>query len=91
MEIKLLLVLVSVASHISQGTSKYAAPPPPVTEAALHKIAASLDMFVEELPQMPRLYGYSRRDGSPLPGNLTIGMYEKKWVSLNFSFSFEFY
>lgn len=79
MEIKVLLTLVSIASFVSQGMSEHKAPPPPVTEAALHRIAASLDMFVDELPQMPRLYGYSRREGLLLPGNLTIGMYEKKW------------
>ncbi|KAI3443302.1 uncharacterized protein J3R85_000233 [Psidium guajava] len=53
--------------------------PPPVTEAILHQVAASLQMYVDELPQMPKLFGYTLDAGSPGPGHLTIGMYETKW------------
>ncbi|KAF8390049.1 hypothetical protein HHK36_024570 [Tetracentron sinense] len=52
---------------------------PPVTETILHQVAASLQMFVDELPQMPKLHGYSKRYGLPMPGSLTIGMFHKKW------------
>lgn len=43
--------------------------------------ASKLEMFVDELPDMPRLRGYEIRDGVPVAGNLTVGMYEKTWVS----------
>ncbi|XP_077242315.1 multicopper oxidase LPR1 homolog 1-like [Tasmannia lanceolata] len=52
---------------------------PPITEAILHGIAASLTMFVDELEQMPKLYGYSFSNGLPVAGSLTIGMFEKHW------------
>ncbi|XP_018723337.2 multicopper oxidase LPR1 homolog 1 [Eucalyptus grandis] len=53
--------------------------PPPVTEEILRQVAASLQMYVDELPQMPKLFGYTLDTGSPKPGNLTIGMYKTKW------------
>ncbi|CAA6671392.1 unnamed protein product [Spirodela intermedia] len=52
---------------------------PPVTEESLSEVAASLKMYVDELPQMPRLHGYSISKGSVTPTKLTIGMYEKDW------------
>ncbi|KAG8053584.1 hypothetical protein GUJ93_ZPchr0001g30241 [Zizania palustris] len=37
-------------------------------------------MFVDELPDMPRLRGYGvAEDGELVAGNLTIGMYETMW------------
>jgi hypothetical protein len=71
----LLLVLVGVAA----GTRPPSAPPP-VTEDTLQKVAGSLEMYVDELPQMPKIYGFSMRHGHPSPIRLTIGMYQKKWV-----------
>ncbi|XP_027167968.1 multicopper oxidase LPR1 homolog 1-like [Coffea eugenioides] len=53
--------------------------PPPVTEATLHQIAASLQMYVDELPQIPKLLGYTPSYGAPKPGKLTIGMYKTTW------------
>ncbi|KAK4752564.1 hypothetical protein SAY87_021362 [Trapa incisa] len=52
-----------------------------VTEPALLKVARWPLMYVDKLPQMPKLYGYSRgHDGHSLePGHLTIGMFQKKW------------
>uniref|UniRef100_A0A0E0FFN0 Plastocyanin-like domain-containing protein n=1 Tax=Oryza nivara TaxID=4536 RepID=A0A0E0FFN0_ORYNI len=70
----LLLVLVGVAA----GTRPPSAPPP-VTEDTLQKVAGSLEMYVDELPQMPKIYGFSMRHGHPSPIRLTIGMYQKKW------------
>ena len=55
---------------------------PPVTEDTLEKVAASLEMYVDVLPQMPKVLGYSIKHGRPTPTHLTIGMYQKKWVSL---------
>lgn len=41
-----------------------------------------LEMFVDELPDMPRMRGYGVAEGGKLvAGNLTIGMYETMWVS----------
>ncbi|XP_072960623.1 multicopper oxidase LPR1 homolog 1-like [Typha angustifolia] len=53
--------------------------PPPVTEQILQMVAGSLKMYVDHLPKMPKIYGYSMKDGSPKPVNLTLGMYKKKW------------
>ncbi|KAI6683488.1 hypothetical protein NL676_029401 [Syzygium grande] len=53
--------------------------PPQVTEAILHQVAASLQMYLDELPQMPKLLGYTLDTGSPEPGGPTIGMYETRW------------
>ncbi|KAK4774393.1 hypothetical protein SAY86_009328 [Trapa natans] len=63
------------------GTRASRAPPLPVTEASLHKTASSLEKFVDELPMLPKLYGYKKLNGKPIPASLTIGMYAKKWVS----------
>ncbi|KAG1334806.1 multicopper oxidase LPR2 [Cocos nucifera] len=41
--------------------------------------ASKLEMFVDKLPEMPRLRGYTVRNGVLAAGNLTIGMYEKTW------------
>lgn len=50
---------------------------------------SKLERFVDELPDMPRLQGYGVKDDLLLPGNLTVGMYEKFWVSsLALLFSF---
>ncbi|KAF2948193.1 hypothetical protein DAI22_01g018400 [Oryza sativa Japonica Group] len=39
-----------------------------------------LEMFVDELPDMPRMRGYGVAEGGKLvAGNLTIGMYETMW------------
>ncbi|KAK4756772.1 hypothetical protein SAY87_006899 [Trapa incisa] len=61
------------------GTRASRAPPPPVTEASLHKTASSLEKFVDELPMLPKLYGYKKLNGKPIPASLAIGMYAKKW------------
>ena len=52
----------------------------PVTQQVLQQVAASLQMYVDPLPQMPTIYGYSMRSGEPFSVNLTIGMYQTKWV-----------
>ncbi|KAJ9132059.1 hypothetical protein P3X46_034572 [Hevea brasiliensis] len=68
----LLLIMVSCSISMAQ--------PSPVTEATLHEIAASLQMYVDELPEMPKLFGYTtNKYGSPNPAKLTIGMYQIKW------------
>jgi hypothetical protein len=43
-----------------------------------------LEMFVDELPDMPKLQGYRFEDGVPVAGNLTIGMYDTTWVCIYF-------
>ncbi|KAH7293728.1 hypothetical protein KP509_28G039300 [Ceratopteris richardii] len=50
------------------------------TENSLDKTADRLLMFVEKLPRMPILKGYTTcSNGTHLPANLTIGMYMKFW------------
>ncbi|XP_010259063.1 PREDICTED: multicopper oxidase LPR2-like [Nelumbo nucifera] len=72
---KLLLTLIYLVMTIRSR----AATLPPITDATLTQVAGSLQMFVDELPQMPSLLGYSNGPTSPKPGSLTIGMYRKKW------------
>lgn len=43
--------------------------------------SSKLKMFVDELPDMPRVRGFSLRKGVPVSKSLKIGMYEKTWVS----------
>lgn len=43
-----------------------------------------LEMFVDELPDMPKLHGYRFEAGVPVAGNLTIGMYDTTWVCIFF-------
>jgi hypothetical protein len=64
--------------------------PPSVTEDTLEKVAASLEMYVDALPQMPKVLGYSIKHGRPTPTHLTIGMYQKKWVRTYVAFAFLF-
>lgn len=40
-----------------------------------------LQMFVDELPDMPRIQGFEVVNGIPKSKSLNIGMYMKKWVS----------
>jgi hypothetical protein len=71
-ELAVLLLFAALAS----GTR----PPPPVSEDTLEKVAGSLEMYVDRLPQMPKIHGYSMEHGRPTPVHLAIGMYQKKWV-----------
>uniref|UniRef100_A0A0C9S805 TSA: Wollemia nobilis Ref_Wollemi_Transcript_12520_2257 transcribed RNA sequence n=1 Tax=Wollemia nobilis TaxID=56998 RepID=A0A0C9S805_9CONI len=50
-----------------------------VTEDGLYQTASSLEMFVDELPDMPTLNGYAVQDGKFKPADLKIGMFKKKW------------
>ncbi|KAL8470955.1 hypothetical protein ACS0TY_033505 [Phlomoides rotata] len=40
---------------------------------------SQLQMFVDELPNIPRINGFHLRNGVPHPGRLRIGMFRKKW------------
>ncbi|XP_057765891.1 multicopper oxidase LPR2 isoform X2 [Salvia miltiorrhiza] len=40
---------------------------------------SELEMFVDELPDMPRIKGFDFVDASLVPTNLNIGMYHKLW------------
>ncbi|XP_030537554.2 multicopper oxidase LPR1 homolog 1-like isoform X2 [Rhodamnia argentea] len=54
-------------------------PSPPVTDTTLFQVASSLRMYVDELPLIPKLFGYTVVNGVPQPANLTIGMYKTTW------------
>ncbi|KAF3953851.1 hypothetical protein CMV_020737 [Castanea mollissima] len=41
--------------------------------------AAKLKMFVDELPDMPKIQGYDMVSGVPKSKSLKIGMFKKKW------------
>ncbi|KAK1322276.1 hypothetical protein QJS10_CPA03g00501 [Acorus calamus] len=72
----LALLLVALATTFSGVVSTS---PPPVTQQTLQNIAGSLQMYVDPLPRMAKLYGYSAGGHSIKPGSLTIGMFQKKW------------
>lgn len=40
-----------------------------------------LKMFVDEIPNIPKVYGYEVVDGKAVSTSLTIGMFQKFWVS----------
>ncbi|CAM8950664.1 unnamed protein product [Rhodiola kirilowii] len=40
---------------------------------------SNLKMFVDQLPEIPKLYGYRYVDGVPVSVNLKFGMFKKKW------------
>lgn len=71
-ELAVLLLIVGVAAGIRP-------PPPRVSEDTLEEVAGSLEMYVDKLPQMPKIYGYSMKYGRPTPAHLAVGMYQKKW------------
>lgn len=48
--------------------------------------ASKLKMFVDELPDMPRILGYKVVNGVPKSKSLNIGMFKKKWVCPSFCF-----
>ncbi|CAI9087395.1 OLC1v1021452C2 [Oldenlandia corymbosa var. corymbosa] len=71
-----LLILLTVTG----GVNPAAGQPPPVNATTLHDIAATLEMYVDELPRIPKLLGYVTSGfGVPGPGSLTIGMYQTTW------------
>lgn len=47
---------------------------------------SALKMFVDEVPDMPRVSGFGLKNGVSVPKSLKIGMYFKKWVSNNSPF-----
>ncbi|KAL3748879.1 hypothetical protein ACJRO7_010030 [Eucalyptus globulus] len=61
------------------ATEAQTPPPPLVTDSTLFQVASSLQMYVDQLPQIPKLFGYNMVNSVPQPANLTIGMYEKTW------------
>lgn len=79
MRSKLLLIIFYLIIGMAAGTG----PPPPITEQTLQKVAGSLQMYIEPLLQMPKLYGYSIVKGWPKSVTLNIGMFEKKWVRID--------
>ncbi|KAJ3678585.1 hypothetical protein LUZ60_002388 [Juncus effusus] len=66
------LLVLSIVISIANGQT-------PVTQQLLIEVAGSLQMYVDRLPQMPRLTGYSVQNGNAVPATLTIGMYQKTW------------
>ncbi|VAI01340.1 unnamed protein product [Triticum turgidum subsp. durum] len=71
------LTVLLVLAGLATGTRP---PPPPVSEDTLEKVAGSLEMYVDRLPQMPKIHGYSMERGRATPVHLAVGMYRKKWV-----------
>ncbi|KAK4804601.1 hypothetical protein SAY86_004418 [Trapa natans] len=65
---------------ISSGHKSVAMPTClPVTGLATQQVAGSLTMYVDELPQIPKVNGYTTGNRTFSSGRLTIGMYQTKW------------
>ncbi|KAJ1684887.1 hypothetical protein LUZ63_016277 [Rhynchospora breviuscula] len=69
----LFLAMYCVAVVIAIGTRSL------VSDQYLQAVAGSLEMYVDPLPQMPKIYGYSMSNGQPSSVKLTMGMFQKKW------------
>ncbi|KAL5220135.1 hypothetical protein ABZP36_024848 [Zizania latifolia] len=64
---------------VAAGNAAAQAPPAPVTSAVLQMVAGSLQMYVDALPQMPKIQGYGSQGNQVVAVNLTIGMFQKNW------------
>lgn len=52
--------------------------------------SSGLEMFVDELPHLPKILGFDIVSGVPGSKSLEIGMFEKKWVRFSTLISFLF-
>lgn len=48
---------------------------------------SKLEMFVDEIPDMPRIKGYDVVHGVPVSKTLKISMFQKHWVCIIIHFS----
>jgi hypothetical protein len=71
--LKLLTLLAYLLCFVTLSTSSSSA-------TVKHINASKLKMFVDDLPNMPKVYGYKVVDGVPKSKCLKIGMFKKKWV-----------
>ncbi|KAK4752566.1 hypothetical protein SAY87_021372 [Trapa incisa] len=69
----LLMVIISGHKSVAMPTCL------PVTGPATQQVAGSLAMYVDELPQIPKVNGYTLANRTFSSGRLTIGMYQTKW------------
>ncbi|KAG8053586.1 hypothetical protein GUJ93_ZPchr0001g31698 [Zizania palustris] len=76
--VAVVVLVLMVGAGVAAATTS-SRQPPPVTGDVLLKVAGSLEMYVDELPRMAKVYGFSMRHGHPTPVRLTVGMYQKKW------------
>jgi FtsP/CotA-like multicopper oxidase with cupredoxin domain len=70
--VAVVVVVVGVAGNVAAAQAA-------VTAADLQRVAGSLQMYVDALPQMAKIRGYGFQRGQAVPINLTIGMYQKTW------------
>ncbi|KAG8093645.1 hypothetical protein GUJ93_ZPchr0012g21461 [Zizania palustris] len=73
------LVAVFLAAVAVVAAHNSAAAAAQVTSAVLQMVAGSLQMYVDALPQMPKINGYRIHHGKAVPVHLTIGMFQKNW------------
>ncbi|KAG6538417.1 hypothetical protein ZIOFF_003538 [Zingiber officinale] len=81
-QMPLLLLLLPLFCQVLVTLAGAEAPAatPPATSQGLQKVARTLQMYVDPLPQMPKIYGFAVEGGSlPSPVPLTIGMYLRTW------------
>ncbi|KAJ4748830.1 Multicopper oxidase LPR1 [Rhynchospora pubera] len=81
MKLHLMLLLVAAVMTVMEAQQfTFSSPTPtPMTQQTLQQVAATLQLYVDPLPQMPIVYGFSTEGGNPVSTNLTIGMYPTNW------------
>ncbi|KAJ4757344.1 Multicopper oxidase LPR1 [Rhynchospora pubera] len=80
-QIKLQLMLLFIAATVTvmEAQMYITKMSTPVTQQTLQRVAASLQLYVDPLPQMSTIKGFSMKGGNPSSVNLTIGMYQTTW------------
>lgn len=70
----MLLLMVVTMTVIEAQIFTYSSTP--VAQQTLQQVAASLQLYVDPLPQMPIIYGFSMEGANLVSVNLTISMYQ---------------
>ncbi|OVA14535.1 Multicopper oxidase [Macleaya cordata] len=73
----LLFLWISLAALLTAGANKANHDDEGIVINMLN--ASRLRMFVDELPNMPKVQGYDIKNGVPISKKLKIGMFQKKW------------
>ncbi|KAK9169348.1 hypothetical protein Syun_001488 [Stephania yunnanensis] len=72
--LKSLLIITIISVVLAVGDTKPA-------DGELVNVA-KLDMFVNKLPDIPKIYGFEMKNGVHVSKSLEIGMFMKRWVRI---------
>ncbi|KAK9083433.1 hypothetical protein Scep_029904 [Stephania cephalantha] len=70
--LKSLLIITIISVILAVGDTK------PIDGELVN--VAKLNMFVDKLPGMPKIYGFEMKNGVHVSKSLEIGMFMKRWV-----------